>query len=182
LSLPGRRHPADSAPGTLRPGLTSAVRPAGTSPSTRHSRPSASAGRRRGVRRCRVGLPLEPRLRGGHDGGPEILSWVPFRAVVRPMQHGLAGASNKDVQPVRTPGGHARPCVEPPRSSHTLHRGLCGDEVGDGVVGSSLAGLGGGAVPPAVARMIKKRPVLQQDYPAQDHRQRPAAPDVDHEE
>jgi hypothetical protein len=45
----------------------------------------------------------------------------------------------------------------PPRSSHSLHRGLCGDEVGDGVVGSSLAGPRGGVVPPAVARMIKKR-------------------------
>jgi hypothetical protein len=38
--------PPHSAPRTLRPGLTSAVRPAGTSPSARHSRPSGSAGRR----------------------------------------------------------------------------------------------------------------------------------------
>jgi hypothetical protein len=41
---------------------------------------------------------------------------------------------------------------------------------------------GGGVVPPAVAPMIKKRPVLQQDYPAQDHRQLSAALGVDHEE
>jgi hypothetical protein len=50
----------------------------------------------------------------------------------------------------------------PPRSSHSLYREPCGDEVGDGVVGSSLAGRGGGVAPPAVAPMIKKRPIPEQ--------------------
>jgi hypothetical protein len=90
----------------------------------------------------------------------------PLRAVVRLLVEVVVAAAEKYVDQVRAKMSSLFALQEatlgpalnaPPRSSHSLHRGPCGDEVGDGVVGSSLAGPRGGVVPPAVARMIKKR-------------------------
>ena len=80
-----------------------------------------------------------------YDGGTEILRRIPIRAVVCPMQHGLAGRSDEDVQPVHAPGGHARSRVEgAARSFQSLHCGLLPDGAAENVAGRSLNGFGGG--------------------------------------